>query len=175
MYGGIILPHYLFDFYIIKFRSLFPCGGLVAKLSDSFVTSWTVVHKAPLSIGFPRQEYWSGLPFPSPGDIPDPGIEPQVSCIAGRFFTDWITREACLFPYSISNFRNIFLTSKLQRFIHVSSIIYTEFSTLEIPPYLEFERHQEMDTVLSFCIWLSPFCLLVYLSSSWCEMLPYWI
>ena len=40
-----------------------------------FVTPWTVVHQAPLSMGFSRQEYWSGLSFPSPGDIPDPGIE----------------------------------------------------------------------------------------------------
>ena len=40
-----------------------------------FATPWTVVHKAPLSLGFSRQEYWSGLPFPSPGDLPDPGIE----------------------------------------------------------------------------------------------------
>ena len=40
-------------------------------------TPWTVTHQAPLSMGFPRQEYWSGLPFPSPGDLPDPGIEPQ--------------------------------------------------------------------------------------------------
>ena len=40
-------------------------------------TSWTVAHQAPLSVGFPRQGYWSGLPFPSPGDLPDPGIEPQ--------------------------------------------------------------------------------------------------
>ena len=39
-------------------------------------TSWTVVHQAPLSIGFPRQEYWSGLLFPSRGELPDPGIEP---------------------------------------------------------------------------------------------------
>ena len=38
---------------------------------------WTVVHQAPLSMGFSRQEYWSGLPFPSPGDLPDPGIECQ--------------------------------------------------------------------------------------------------
>ena len=38
-------------------------------------TPWTVVHQAPLSMGFSRQEYWSGLPFPSPGDHPDPGIE----------------------------------------------------------------------------------------------------
>ena len=41
-----------------------------------FATSWTVVYQAPLSMGFSRQEYWSGLPFPSPGDLPDPGIEP---------------------------------------------------------------------------------------------------
>ena len=40
------------------------------------VTPWTVALQAPLSMGFPRQEYWSGLPFPSPGDLPDPGIEP---------------------------------------------------------------------------------------------------
>ena len=44
-------------------------------LSDS-VTSWTVAHQAPLSVRFSRQEYWSGLPFPSPGDLPNPGIEP---------------------------------------------------------------------------------------------------
>ncbi|KAM7226722.1 hypothetical protein CapIbe_022867, partial [Capra ibex] len=41
-----------------------------------FVTPWTVAHQAPLSMGFPRQEYWSGLPLPVPGDLPDPGIEP---------------------------------------------------------------------------------------------------
>ena len=52
-----------------------------------FVTLGTVALQAPLSMGFSRQEYWSGLPCPSPGDLPDPGIEPQVSCIAGRFFT----------------------------------------------------------------------------------------
>ena len=41
-----------------------------------FMTLWTVAHQAPLFMGFSRQEYWSGLPFPSPGDLPDPGIEP---------------------------------------------------------------------------------------------------
>ena len=41
-----------------------------------FATLWTVAHQAPLSMGFTRQEYWSGVPFPSPGDLPDPGIEP---------------------------------------------------------------------------------------------------
>ena len=51
-------------------------GGLVAKLFPITGTPWTVAHQAPLSMGFSRQEYWSGLPFPSPGDVPDPGIEP---------------------------------------------------------------------------------------------------
>ena len=41
-----------------------------------FVTPWTVAYQAPPSLGFSRQECWSGLPFPSPGDLPDPGIEP---------------------------------------------------------------------------------------------------
>ena len=41
-----------------------------------FVTLWTITHQAPVSMGFSRQEYWSGLPFPSPGHLPDPGIEP---------------------------------------------------------------------------------------------------
>ena len=42
-----------------------------------FATPWTVVYKAPLSMEFSRQEYWSGLPFPSPGDLPDPEIKPR--------------------------------------------------------------------------------------------------
>ena len=41
-----------------------------------FVTPWTVARQAPLSMGFSRQEYWSGLPLPSPGDLPDPGLKP---------------------------------------------------------------------------------------------------
>ena len=56
-------------------------------MSDSLVTSGTVAHQAPLPMGFPRQEYWSGLPFPSLGDLPDPGIEPMSPALAGGFFT----------------------------------------------------------------------------------------
>ena len=52
-----------------------------------FVTPWTVAHQVPLSMKFFRQEYWSGLSCPPPGDLPDPRIKPTVSCIAGRFFT----------------------------------------------------------------------------------------
>ena len=49
--------------------------SVTSVVSDS-ATPWTGAHQAPLSMGFPRQEYWSGLPCPSPGDLPDPGIEP---------------------------------------------------------------------------------------------------
>ena len=51
-------------------------GGIVAKSCPTLVTPWTVACQAPLSMGFSRQAYWSGLPFPSPGDLPYPGIEP---------------------------------------------------------------------------------------------------
>ena len=51
-------------------------GGLVTKSRPTPVIPWTVACQAPLSMGFSRQEYWSRLPFPSPGDLLDPGIEP---------------------------------------------------------------------------------------------------
>ena len=50
------------------------------------VTPWIVAHQAPLSMGFPRQEHWSGLPFPPPGDLPEPGIEPRSPALAGGIF-----------------------------------------------------------------------------------------
>ena len=50
-----------------------------------FDTLWTIAHQAPLSLGFPRQEYWSGLPFPSPGDLSDPGIEPMSPALQADF------------------------------------------------------------------------------------------
>ena len=52
-----------------------------------FANPRTVTRQAPLAMGFPRQEYWSGLPFPSPGDLPDPGIKPASPALAGGFFT----------------------------------------------------------------------------------------
>ena len=55
--------------------------------SNSLVTPWTIAHQAPLSMGLPRQEYWSGLPFPSPGDLPYPGIKLVSPALAGGFLT----------------------------------------------------------------------------------------
>ena len=57
-----------------------------AKSCSTLTTLWAVLREDPLSIGFSRQEYWSGLPFPSPGDLP-PRDQTLVICTAGRFFT----------------------------------------------------------------------------------------
>ena len=70
-------------------------GGL--SCTGLFETSWTVTCQTPLSVEFPRHLHWSGWPFPSPGDLPDPGIKPvsPVSpALAGGFFTTSATWEA---------------------------------------------------------------------------------
>ena len=71
------------DVYILHAKSLQSCVHL-------FVTVWTLANQAPLSMGFSRQGYWSGLPCPPPGDLPDPGIEPSSLtslALAGSLFT----------------------------------------------------------------------------------------
>ena len=76
------LPAYLYVCLHACMLSHFGCVHL-------FVTPWTVAHQAPLSMGFSRQEYWSGLPCPPPGDLLDPGIEPGSlisPTLSGRFF-----------------------------------------------------------------------------------------
>ena len=78
------------------------CVGVLSRLGhvQLFVTLWTVARQAPLSMGFSRQEYWSGLPCPPPGDLPNPGIEPESlksPALAGGFFTTSAAWEAqCL-------------------------------------------------------------------------------
>ena len=65
-------------------------------MSDSAIP-WTVAHQAPLSMGFSREKYWSGLPCPSPGDFPDPGIKPKFlmsPALAGGYFYPGATWEA---------------------------------------------------------------------------------
>ena len=56
-------------------------GGLVAKSCSTLSTPWTIAHQVPLSMGFSRQEYWSGLAFHSLGDLPYPGIEPRTPAL----------------------------------------------------------------------------------------------
>ena len=65
-------------------------------MSESFATPWTVGRQAPLFTKVPRQEYWSGLPFPSPGDLPNSGIELEFPALAGGFFTTEPPGKPCL-------------------------------------------------------------------------------
>ena len=92
---------------IILFNKPWACAG-IRSLSYVWLSAilGTIVCQAPLSMGFLRQEYWSGLPFLPPGHLPDPGIKPTslVSpALAGRFFISWTTREALKRPYSSWN------------------------------------------------------------------------
>ena len=61
----------------------------VAQLCLTLCDTMDLASQAPLSMEYFRQEYWSGLPFPTPGDLPDPGIKPVSPALAGRFFTAW--------------------------------------------------------------------------------------
>ena len=84
-----------------------------------FAAPWTVAHQAPLSIGFPRQEYCDGLPFPIPGDLLNSGIEPMFlmsPALAGRFFTTSATWEAYI---------NIYVCIYIYKYVFVFTYIYT--------------------------------------------------
>ena len=81
------LRHRDYHFQKVVHPSHFSCAWF-------FVTLWTAAHQAVLSMGFSRQEYWSGLPCPPPGDLPHPRTEPESPALAGRFFTTSATWEA---------------------------------------------------------------------------------
>ena len=82
------------------------CVGELSRFSHTlFATPWTVACQAPLSTGFSRQEYWSGLPFPSPGDRSNPGTEPSSlmsPALSGLFFTNSATWKACMYKFIYS-------------------------------------------------------------------------
>ena len=75
-------PRYLFSL----LSSALLCAQLLCRV-QVFVTPWTVAHPAPLSMGSPMQKYWSRLPFPPPGDLPNPEIESVFPALTGEFFT----------------------------------------------------------------------------------------
>ena len=90
-------------------RRLILCAQLYVRL---FGTLWTVACQTPLSMAFSRQEHWSGLPFPLPGDLPDPSIEPKSLmplALAGRFFTNSATKvfnNLFMYLFSYIEFKN---------------------------------------------------------------------
>ena len=94
---------------------------------NSFATPWTVPSRPPLPMIFPRQEYWSGLPFPSPGNLPDSGIEPTSPTLAGEFFTTE--------PPGSSNLLSTSLSCSGQPFGPVTFRIVFSMAELSAHPY----------------------------------------
>ena len=83
--------------------------GLVAKLCPTLATPWTVAHQAPLSMGLSRQEYWSGLPFSSPGDLPNPQIEPGSPALQAESLTTELLTTDCYSQKNLKATNNISL------------------------------------------------------------------
>ena len=103
---GVLLESSL-AFFLILIYSTFPDGYIQNHTSKHnltpcvcsvshvwlFASPWTIANQAPLSMGFSRQEYWSGLPFPSPEDLPGPGIEPRSPALQANLFMVWATEK----------------------------------------------------------------------------------
>ena len=87
-----------------------------------FATLWTVAHQVPPSMGFSRQEYWSGLPFPSPGDLSDPGIKPRSPALQPDTLTSVLIRsqifQADPWVWPHSRFYNVWLCSYYEGFLY---------------------------------------------------------
>ena len=84
---GFVIHVIFYHIFLDKYENVGLWFVVVHSLSHvNLCDSWTIAHQALLSMGFPRQEYWSGWPFPSPGDLPDPGIKSMFLALAGRFF-----------------------------------------------------------------------------------------
>ena len=81
--------------------ALWQPGGLVPKLCLTLATPWTVARQTPQSVGFSRWEYWSGLPFPSPGDLPDPRIEPRSLALQADSFQAELSGKPLWWPRGV--------------------------------------------------------------------------
>ena len=102
---------------------------------------WNVALQDPLSMGFSGQEYWSGLPVPSPGELPNPGTEPGSPAISGRFFTIWGTRTAI--------FRKV-----ARKFL--AQFLFLSLSILSLScrqTQLEFYKHK-VEAFMAYSVWI---------------------
>ena len=97
--------------------------SLLFVFSCPVMSEWTIACQASLFMGFPREDYWSGVPFPSPGDLPDPEIEPVSPALAGRFFTTEPPGKVfslCKFPGKQLQTRKGTLQNRLAIFLRIS-------------------------------------------------------
>ena len=124
-------------------------------MSDSFVAPWTVSHQAPLSMGFPRQEYQSRLPFPSPGDLPNPRIEPMSPALqAGSLpLRHWVSPESSAWQADFF----FFPTESLGAggLIHVCQSVSRPVSSVAQPCPTLLQTHELCSTRL-LCPWDFP-------------------
>ena len=128
----------------ILFLLLFSCS----IVPNSYATPWTVARQAPLSMGFPGQEYWSGLPFPTPGDLPHPGIKP-VSPAALALQVDSLPLShveapiICLLNYKFTKIRKWKM-----RMQYLSSLLWHAYN---IMGSLKFSNSQNLYLLLLLC------------------------
>ena len=129
-----------------------------------FATPWTVARQAPLCMGFSRQEYCSRLPFPPPGDIPDPGIElvsPATPALAGRFFTSEPPGEPLLcFSFHFFSYYLIFrLISSLIHWLFGSMLfnlhVFVDFQLFSVTSSFTQLSKKILSTILVILNWLS--------------------
>ena len=114
------------------------CCCLVAKsVSDSFATPCVLTCQVPLSMGFPRQEYWSGLSFPSPGDLPDPAIKPIYPALPSGFFATEPPGKP----------KYVLLLLLLSRFSRVQLCATPQTAAHQAPPSLGFSRQEHWSGV----------------------------
>ena len=132
-------------------------------MSDSFATPWSVAPQAPLSMGFCRQEYWSGLPFPSPGDLPDLGIEPKSLERAGKC----LTTELLILVNNIFFSWFFFFNWSIVDLQFCISFIYTaewfsyaSVSVFQILFHYSLLQDPEYSSLCYICI-VGPYCLFI--------------
>ena len=123
--------HWVFVFVVVQLLSHI----------QPLATPWIVVHKAPAYMGFYRKEYWSGLPFPSPGDLPGPGIESKSPALAGEFFTTDPPRKTCV-GYICRKKPNITCCCCCCHFSRVRLCVTTQTAAHQAPPSLGFFRQE---------------------------------
>ena len=112
-----------------------------------FATLWTVARQAPLSMGFSRQEYWSGLPFPPPGDLPNPGIEPGSPALQADALSSEPSRGEGYIYIPLKNWNQISLTPRVPK-----GILQSHLRKVNLTRFTEWKRkHSGLVPIVSLC------------------------
>ena len=114
------------------------------------VTPWTAAHQAPLSTEVPRQEYWSALPFPTPGDLPDPGSQHRSPTLAGIFFTTEPPGALLLLFILLAIF--FLFTGLLKKILYIVTknfpLVFTFFYFFLLVPHLRVPHYTKLNVSL---------------------------